>query len=256
MTDTRRPWLLRTPVLVGAVLVLALGVAFVAARRDLGPLAERPVARSGTLDVMASVWTDHVTGPTGDLVLEEAALVVRFRGEGRPASAVLVGSCGCRFAPSVLQWHGRDGRGFAAFPTFPRRDAELTLDLGDGALVRLPNPLPMTAARDAPAPRLPVTVEAEGRTWILLLDENPRYALVRVVDPQANLPAAWPLGGALFQDASGNRSRRAAEAPATQHRLWLPLDGPYALCPHEPWWELTIDGGVTFRFGPPPVAPR
>lgn len=271
-TPPRRRWFLRRPPLIGAGLVLALAFAVIATTG--GRLSDGPAGDAVPLtdfsSAYAPVHSDRVVVGTRrhrilralgfayegrrEVRFDASALLFRVRGKFSPPQGPrLLAACGCRFPSHALDWDPEAGEGALAFATFPRRDRELVLEVAGGDTARFPNPVPAPRPGEAAA-ALPVSVGIGDETWIATLDEDPRYVLVRAVDAQRR-PIQWPVQGGAFRDASGNEAKRAAESPAVQHRIWLPVSGPWRLCPHEPWWELRLDVGagrsVTFRFRPP-----
>jgi hypothetical protein len=183
-------------------------------------------------------------------------LLVHVRGQsGNP---VYEASCGCRFEPDGTAGSGDADVVYASLD-FPRRDRTLRMRFGqdDAAVAEFPNPFPAPpAASDEGVVELPVTTAVGDETWILshTADAPPQFA-VRPVDAGRS-GFEWTFEGAWFSDASGNRIRRVTDGRRSrEHRIAAPqTQGPFVLCPHEPWWELELELGegrtVRWRFRP------
>lgn len=221
---------------------------------EYGTEFELPQPRFAMFPALFPRWTIETT-PSPVLAIQ---FFNRAQAIGVPS---LVASCGCRFRPVVVHWP-RNGCWLGFYHSFPRRAATQRLEIDDVANATAefdsPAPIPPPATADGVG-ELPVVVRADGETWVLAADpQDARSVVVRAVGADRS-GFEWTYRGAWFEDASGNRVSRQSDAFTTrEHRITLPQtdDGAlYRLCPHEPWWELTIDvteaKSVTFRFRPP-----
>ena len=256
----------RTALVVAGIAVAIVGIAALASRPSV--LARSDDGRVAVLDA-----TYGTTAPWRvPLVNWFPALRVsrRLDGffDGRPFLGLMVvgggrddfridGQCGCRFWMTPVVW----GRGDVALgtETFPRRDPELRIRCGDdGPVVVIPNPAPLAPPVAGPeAEELPVTVQSGDVTWILTQrPSDPGQLAVQAVGADGS-GFPWRFFSARMSDASGNVVQRMAnDRQSREHRIPLPPRvGAWRLCPHEPWWELTVNvegrAPVTFRFRPP-----
>jgi hypothetical protein len=186
---------------------------------------------------------------------EGDALFLHFtHSVGHPGTAVVAGRCGCVWSTSSFLAPGWPCDAVVTFPRFPRRSAEWQIQGAHHFTIANPAPLPPATTQEV-ADELPVSTQVGDETWVLSRAPDPHLLTIRAIDANRS-GFAWTYRVAVLSDASGNRVlRRPPVEPEREQRIWLPTGDPYYhLCPHEPWWELTIDvregKTVTFRFRP------